>query len=110
MDCDSVASEHMTGSRDLFSSFIPSSGHQRIKIADGSLSPVAEKGTVILSNLLRLDSVLFVPKLSCNLLSVRKLTRDHNCIAKFFPSYCDFQDLSLGRTIGKAREYEGLLL
>ena len=60
------------------------------------------------SDSLELNSVLYVPNLSCNLLSVRKLTKDLNCTAKFFPSCCEFQDLSSGRTIRKARECDGL--
>ena len=57
---------------------------------------------------LELDFVLYVPNLSCNLLSVRKLSKDLNCIAKFSSSCCEFQDLSSGRTIGKARECDKL--
>ncbi|RVW34450.1 hypothetical protein CK203_081408 [Vitis vinifera] len=39
---------------------------------------------------------------------VRKLTKDLNCTAKFFPSCCEFQDLSSGRTIRKAGECDRL--
>ena len=60
------------------------------------------------SDSLELNSVLYVPSLSCNLLSVRKLTKDLNCTAKFTPYCCEFQDLSSGRMIGKAWECDRL--
>ena len=105
---DSRALDHMTGTTKVFSSYIPCDEGQKIKKVDGTLSPVAGKGTVSFSDSLELNYVLYVPNLSCNLLSVRKLTKDLNCTAKFFPSCCEFQDLSSGRTIGKARECDGL--
>ena len=45
---------------------------------------------------------------SCNILSVSKLTSDHNCMAKFFASNCEFQDLSLGKMIRKVRECDDI--
>ena len=54
------------------------------------------------------NSVLHVLKLSCNLFSVTKFTQTNNCVAKFFPSYCEFQELGSGKTIGSAREIKGL--
>ena len=66
------------------------------------------KGEISLTPTLTLNSVLHVPKLSCNLFSVGKFTQTNNCVAKFFPSYCEFQDLGLGKTIGSAREIKGL--
>ena len=30
-----------------------------------------------------------------------------DCVAKFFPSYCEFQDLCSGRTIDSAKEIDG---
>lgn len=54
------------------------------------------------------DSGAHVPNLSCNLLSISQLTNNYNCSAHFYPTYCVFQDLSSGKTIGSAKEYEGL--
>lgn len=72
---DSGATDHMTGSPSLFSAYKPCAGNQKIKIADGSLSAIAGKGSIILSSTLTLHNVLHVPNLSCNLLSISKLTR-----------------------------------
>ena len=48
----------------------------KVKIANGSLTPVVDKGFTFLSKKLTLQSVLHVPNLSCNLLSISKLAQD----------------------------------
>ncbi|KAH9657194.1 retrovirus-related pol polyprotein from transposon RE1 [Citrus sinensis] len=105
---DSGATDHMTSHSKLFSSYIPCSGSQKIKIADGSLSSVAGKGSIPISTNLVLTYVLHVPNLSCNLLFISKITKDLHCIAKFSPSYLEFQDMCSGKKIGSAREVDGL--
>lgn len=69
---------------------------------------MAGKGSVVLSKTLVLKSVLHVPNLSCNLLSISKLTQDQNCVIKLNSSSCQFQELISGRMIGNARECGGL--
>jgi hypothetical protein len=73
----------------------------------GSLSVIARIGTIKLTSLLTLH-VLHVPNLSCNLLSISKITSDHHCQANFYSSYCKFQELTTGRMIGNAKEKMGL--
>lgn len=74
---DSKASVHMTGNKELFSSYdAPCSG--TLQIADGSLCG-SWKGYMKLSNMI----MLHAPKLSCNLISIKKLIMDLNCSAKF---------------------------
>ncbi|KAI5405320.1 hypothetical protein KIW84_052194 [Lathyrus oleraceus] len=51
---DSGASDHMTGESTLFSSYSPCAGNKKIKIADGSLSAIAGKWSVVLSQMLPL--------------------------------------------------------
>ncbi|URE06181.1 Retrotransposon protein, partial [Musa troglodytarum] len=65
------------------------------------------KDTIAILDSLLLNSVLHVPYLSCNLL-ISKFTKDLYCVAKFFSFHYEFQDLDLGRTIGSAKESEGL--
>ena len=96
----------MTGSAKLFASYIPCAGNQKIKIADGSLSAIAGKGSIAISPSITLRDVLHVPKLSCNLLSVSKLIHDMNCQAQFFQSHCEFQELNSEKTIGSANKEE----
>jgi hypothetical protein len=57
-----------------------------------------------------LNSILHIPKLDYNLISISKLTRDLNCVAKFFPNLCKFQDLDTGKKIGSAKMCSGLYL
>lgn len=92
----------------MFHSYIPSAGNRKIKIADGSLSAIAGKGSIFISKILTLHNVLYVPNLSCNLVSISKLTRDLKCCAKFSLNSCVFQDLDLGKTIDSAKECGGL--
>ena len=70
---DSGASDHMTGNRSLLSTFSSCPSTLTVRIADGTCSTVAGTGTVQLSQNLTLHSVLFVPNLDCNLLSVSRL-------------------------------------
>lgn len=100
---DSGATDHMTGTSEFFSSYTPCAGNQKVKIADGSFAVVAGKGTVSISPFLNLKDVLHVPHLSYNLLSISKLTFDHNCRVNFWASRCEFQDLISGEMIGGAK-------
>ena len=105
---DSGASDHMTSFSHLFSTYFPCSGHDKIRIADGSFSPIAGKGFIKLTEKINLNAVLHVPNLACNLLSVSKLSKDSNCRVTFFESHCEFQDQNSGMMIGRARMLEGL--
>ncbi|KAL5798657.1 hypothetical protein ACOSQ2_003477 [Xanthoceras sorbifolium] len=98
----------MTGDARVFSTFEQCQGNYNVKIADGSLSKVTGCGSVILSKTLTLQSVLYVPNLDCNLLSISKLTSAEKCVTKFFPTYCVFQDMISGKTIGTAEIQSGL--
>ncbi|RVW49858.1 Retrovirus-related Pol polyprotein from transposon RE1 [Vitis vinifera] len=73
---DSGASDHMTDAHHLFSTYSPCAGNLKVKIADGTLSPVAGKGSIRISESITLNPVL--------------------------------HDLSSGKTIGSAKEREGL--
>ncbi|XP_062099967.1 uncharacterized protein LOC133805830 [Humulus lupulus] len=105
---DSNATYHMTGSSHLFDSYCPYLKKYSVKIADGTQSPIAGIGTIKLSIDLLLKSILYVPSLKCNLISVHKLTSDNNCLAKIVSNSCQFQDLSSGRMIGSARIHDRL--
>ena len=51
-----------------------------------------------------------MPNIDCNLFSINKLTKDMNCVAKFFNSHCEFQDLCSRKMIGSAKECDGLCI
>ena len=98
----------MTNSSNMFESYSPCPGNKKVRIANGNFSPIAGKGLIKISEGIDLKSVLHVPKLTCNLLSVSKLSRDSNCCVIFYESHCIFQDQSSGKTIGSARIINGL--
>ena len=105
---DSGASDHMTGTRSFVYDYSPYLGGQLVKIVDGSFTHVAGVGTVWLNDTFFLSNVLHVILLSCNLLSISKVTTDQKCIVNFTPSSCVFQVQLLGRMIGSARAVSGL--
>lgn len=105
---DSGASEHMTGDKSLFSTYTPCQDYHTIRIANGSHSKVAGTGTIYLSRNLILHSVLFVPDLDCNLISVSRINRDLHCETKFFSTSCVFQELGSEKMIGNAELCAGL--
>ncbi|KAL4022749.1 hypothetical protein IC575_016494 [Cucumis melo] len=107
---DSGATDHLTGFSEHFVSYTPCAGNEKIRIADGSLAPIAGKGQIVLFDGFSLQNVLHVPKLSYNLLSISKITRELHCKATFLPESVCFQDLNSGRTIGTARHSGGLYI
>ena len=98
----------MTGKKSLLEVYNPYKGNLTVKIADGSFSKVEGVGSVYLIDKLVLKIVLYVPKLACNILSVSKLVKDLNCIAKFTSDLCEFQILDSEKMIGSARLSSGL--
>ncbi|RVX23033.1 Retrovirus-related Pol polyprotein from transposon TNT 1-94 [Vitis vinifera] len=107
---DLGASDHMTGDATIFDTYSSCPNNLTVRIADGSLSKVSRTGSVVLSRDLTLNSVLLVPNLDCNLLSISKLTKEKRCITNFSSTHCEFQDLDSGKTIGNAEECSGLYI
>ncbi|RVX13458.1 hypothetical protein CK203_021021 [Vitis vinifera] len=99
---DSGTLNHMIGLSYIFSTYTSCSRHQKVKIADGSLSYVVGKGLTVLG---RWKAYLY-----CNLISISKLTHDLNYCSKFSPTHCVFQNLCSGKRIKSAREMEGLFV
>ncbi|RVW83269.1 Retrovirus-related Pol polyprotein from transposon RE1 [Vitis vinifera] len=99
---DTGASDHMTGDAAILQNYKPSNGHSSVHIVDGSKSKIVETGSIKLTKDLYLDSILHVPNLDYNLLSISKLARDLQCVTKFYPNSCVFQDLKSRKMIGSA--------
>ena len=105
---NSGASDHMTNSSYIFESYSPCAGNNKVRIADGNFSHIAEKGLIKIYGEIDLIYVLHVPKLACSLFSVSKLSKDSNCCVIFYESHYVFEDRSLGEMIGSARMINGL--
>lgn len=81
---DSGASRHMVGSYENFSKYTPNVIGQDVKLADGRwLHPSSTQA-------ISLSSVLHVPSFPMNLLSISCITKELNCAAVFFPTWCLF--------------------
>ena len=106
---NSRASNHMTRDIKLLTKFDPCYENWTIKVVNRSLSRVVRTSSIALSKELTLKFILLVPNLDCNLLSISKLTNDHNCVAKFSNNLCEVQDLNLETTIGSVEAYLGFL-
>ena len=107
---DSGATDHMTGNSSLFFNFQSHKSTCPVTLADGSTSRVIGSGTINPTPSLTLSSVLNLPQLSFNLISVSKLTKSLNCCASFFPDYYLFQDLMTKKMIGKGHDSGGLYI
>ena len=105
---DSGATDHMTGNPAIYSSFKPHKSSSTVTVADGSSYHVTGTGIARPTSSITLSSVLGLPNLAFNLVSVSKLTKDLNCCILFFPDHCLFQDLLTKQIIGKGHVSDGL--
>ena len=88
---DSGASDYMIGDATIFQNYTPCFEYYMVRIADGSFSKVVGTNFVVISKDLMLDSVLLVPNLDCNLLSIRKLTQENIVLLNFFQTIVFFR-------------------
>lgn len=96
---DSGATDHMTFDSRQVSPLDPSN-QKFVSTANGTSTPVIGKGPLSLTDTLNLDSVLVVPSLEYNLLSVSQITTTLSCVVIFWPDFCVFKDIKTRKTIG----------
>ncbi|KAM2398690.1 hypothetical protein FF1_035266 [Malus domestica] len=96
---DSGATEHMTCESRQVQILKPPT-KTVVSVANGNVVPIIGEGTVSLSDTLSLDTVLVVPSLDYNLLSVAQITVALHCLVIFWPSFCVFKDIQTRKTIG----------
>lgn len=104
---DTGASLHMTGDKsvlhDIHDIFpIP------VYLPDGVLANAVQEGTVVFNDGLRVENVLYVPRLRCNLISFIKLMKDHDYIVTSTPKICVIQDRISRTVIGVGEERNGV--
>ena len=66
-----------------------------VGLRDGNLALASKVGTVKLGSKLIPRDVLFVSKLTCNLISIYQLNKESNSIVTFTNSFCVIQDRTL---------------
>ena len=89
---DSGATDHMTFDSRQVSPFKPFS-QKFVSIANGTLIRIIGEGSLSLTDTLNLDSVLVVPSLDYNLLSVSQIIIALFCVVIFWPEFCVFKDI-----------------
>ena len=70
---DSGATDHMTLTHGLFSSYIPCTMNRKVQTADGTLLTVSGIGTITLKSIRTLEHVIHVPQLFISLVFVQKI-------------------------------------
>ena len=98
----------MMGNADLFHTYNLCSKNFIIHLANGSMSKVVGIWSIFIIEDLALKSILLVPNLTYNLLSISKLTDDLIRVTNFYSTHYEFQELESGRMIDNARECVGL--
>ena len=76
--------------------------------ATGGSFPVISGGTVSITPTLSVSNSLYVPSLSCKLLSVSQITKQLNCRVLMYPHFCVLQDIHTGTVLGRGTEKDGL--
>ena len=79
-----------------------------VQSANGGISLVEGGGTICVSPSITLRNYLYVPSLSCKLLSVSHVSKELNCVVLMYTGFCIFQELHSRKVIGCDTERGGL--
>jgi hypothetical protein len=79
-----------------------------IIMPDGKHVNAVQAGTAILGVNLNIQHVLYVPKLTCNLISFSQLIKDLNCVVTLTDKLCVIQDRNSRMVIGVGEERDGV--
>lgn len=83
-------------------------GACHVGMPNGAQTITAKEGTTCLGAAMKLEHVLFVPKLNFNMLSVSQLLGDTNYIVQFTKKFCVIQDCITRMLISAGEERGGL--
>ena len=104
---DSGASNHVTNNIAILRD-IKTIKNCPVGLPDGQTANCNQLGSIVLKDGLVIHNVLFVPQLTCNLISVTQLNDELNCCVQFTNKLCVIQDLSTRTVIGVGERYDGL--
>ncbi|XP_021766280.1 uncharacterized protein LOC110730766 [Chenopodium quinoa] len=79
-------------------------------LLDGNSANADQLGTVILPGGLQLENMLYVPQLTCNLISVTQLNDESKCMMQFTNKICVIQDPQTRKVIGVGEREDGLYI
>jgi len=80
----------------------------QVRLPDGKQIFTAKEGMVVLSETLKLNNVLYVSNLKCNLISVSHLIDEFNCMAQFTDKFCVIKDHDSRMVIGTGEQRGGV--
>lgn len=100
---DSGATDHMSTSSAAVSHPTSYTGSSKVSFGNGNTLPISHIGYSSITNDVRLNDVLVVPKLTKNLLSISKLTRDNDVDVLFSHPLFYVQDRSTKRILAQGR-------
>lgn len=92
----------MTGKKDLLYNLRETKSMQ-IYLPDGSKTMAIMVGRVNLNVGMRVSDVIYVPELTCNLISIRQLISALNCQITFTNELCVIQNCTLRMQIGAGK-------
>ncbi|GMP56287.1 hypothetical protein CsSME_00020835 [Camellia sinensis var. sinensis] len=101
----------MTNDLSQLSCYQPSQGSDQITIGDGNSIPIQHTGKCLLPtphHLFKLNNVLHADSLSSNLIPIRKLAQDNNCIISFDDTHFVIQNKVTKRILHKGSNLHGL--
>ncbi|KAG9453782.1 hypothetical protein H6P81_006686 [Aristolochia fimbriata] len=105
---DSGASHHISSDASLLTDSGPYNRQDQVMLGNESGLPISAIGTLHLTPSLPLQKVLSVPSSLKNLLSVSKLTSDHNCQVLFYSNGFRVQEANTGKLLLKGPSRNGL--
>ncbi|KAG8482529.1 hypothetical protein CXB51_024309 [Gossypium anomalum] len=108
---DSGATHHLTNSPDVLSDSSSYPGPGKVYVGNGMALAVKSTGQSSFrtqSRALFMRSLLFVPGLTKNLLSVSKFAKDNHVMFEFFPSQCQVRDLRTREVLLQGSVHDGL--
>ncbi|GKC43676.1 retrovirus-related pol polyprotein from transposon TNT 1-94 [Tanacetum coccineum] len=105
---DSGSTEHITHDASILENKTKSCFETPIIIPNGDAIPVEGKGEFRLPRGSKIKGVLHIPKFTCNLLSVSRLSKDLQSAITFFPDFCIMQKLHTRSLIGAGECRNGL--
>ncbi|XP_062076002.1 uncharacterized protein LOC133780145 [Humulus lupulus] len=79
-----------------------------VGLPDGQSVVATKEGAVQITDKIILQHVLFVPQLTCNLISISQLNDDLNCFVQFHSNVCVTQDLLSREVIGTGERRDRL--
>ncbi|KAJ9556147.1 hypothetical protein OSB04_010761 [Centaurea solstitialis] len=105
---DSGATDHMTATSDNVTNATPASGTNFVTFGNNQGLPISHTGSSRLHHNLVLNNILVVPRLTKNLLSVSKLTRDNHVDVLFSYPHFVVQDRTTKQVLAQGKCDQGL--